>query len=157
LDVQSIDGGISLNIINGILSNKAVIIPALAWLIAQTIKVVGVIVRDKRVDFTRFVGSGGMPSSHSSFMVSLATIIAKNRGLESAEFAISVAVAMIVMYDAAGIRRAAGKQAEVLNKLIYSHDDKDLFDENLKELLGHTPFEVIMGAALGLTLGIWLG
>ncbi len=157
MDVQSIDGGISLNIINGILSNKAVIIPALAWLIAQTIKVVGVIVRDKRVDFTRFVGSGGMPSSHSSFMVSLATIIAKNRGLESAEFAISVAVAMIVMYDAAGIRRAAGKQAEVLNKLIYSHDDKDLFDENLKELLGHTPFEVIMGAALGLTLGIWLG
>lgn len=142
---------------NNIFYNKALIIPIVAWAIAQTLKVIGVIIKDKRVDFTRFVGTGGMPSSHSAFMVCLAAVVGKNSGWNSAEFAISTAIALIVMYDAAGIRRAAGKQAEVLNKLIFSHQDKTLFDENLKELLGHTPFEVIMGALLGAAVGLGLG
>ncbi|MCX7923256.1 MAG: divergent PAP2 family protein [Clostridia bacterium] len=146
-----------MNTVQALLSNKAITVPALAWFIAQFIKVVSVIVRDKKIDFTRFVGSGGMPSSHSSFIVSLTTVVGKNRGWDSIEFGIAVAVALIVMYDAAGVRRAAGKQAKVLNKLIFSHHDKAHFDEKLKELLGHSPLEVVMGAILGIFMGIMLG
>jgi len=145
-----------VNLIQGIFNNKAVTVPVLAWFIAQLIKVVGVILKDRRIDFTRFVGSGGMPSSHSSFIVALATVTGRIKGWESIEFAIALAVSLIVMYDAAGVRRAAGKQAKVLNKLIFSHKEKLNYDEELKELLGHTPFEVIMGALLGIVLGVWL-
>lgn len=146
-----------LNFVKAVLSNKVVVIPALAWLVAQTLKVIGVIINERKLDFTRFIGSGGMPSSHSSYVVSLSAVIGKNYGWDSGLFGVTVAFALIVMYDAAGIRRAAGKQAKVLNKLIYSYNHKIHFDEKLKELLGHTPFEVIMGAVLGLFLGISLG
>ncbi|MFZ5985793.1 MAG: divergent PAP2 family protein [Bacillota bacterium] len=146
-----------MEIVNGILSNKTITVPALAWLIAQLIKVINVVLVERKLDFTRFVGSGGMPSSHSSFIVSLAAVVGKLRGVSSVEFGITIAVALIVMYDAAGIRRAAGKQAKVLNKLIFSHNDKVQFDEKLKELLGHSPFEVFMGALLGTLIGIWFG
>lgn len=146
-----------MSVINAIMSNKSITVPALAWFVAQFIKVVGVIVKENKLDFTRFVGSGGMPSSHASFIVSLTAVIGKNYGWDSGQFGIAFAVALIVMYDAAGVRRAAGKQAEVLNKLIFSHDYKLHFDEKLKELLGHSPFEVIMGAALGVFMGITLG
>src|SRR5690242_2832192 len=112
------------------MSNKAITIPVLAWFIAQSIKVISVIVKENKLDFTRFVGSGGMPSSHAAFMVSLATVIGKTYGWDSGMFAISVAIALIVMYDAAGVRRAAGKQAEVLNKIIFEH--KIDFDDTLK-------------------------
>lgn len=146
-----------MNFMNALISNRAITIPALAWFIAQSLKVISVIIKEKKIDFTRFVGSGGMPSSHASFIVCLAAVIGKHDGCNSSMFAIAFAVALIVMYDAAGVRRAAGKQAEVLNKLIFSHNDKMQFDENLKELLGHTPFEVVMGAALGILMGVWLG
>ena len=145
-----------MNFFQAFFSNKAIIIPAIAWFIAQTMKVVAVIYNEKKIDFTRFIGSGGMPSSHSAFVVSLTTVIGKNYGWDSEMFAVSLAVALVVMYDAAGVRRAAGKQAKVLNKLIL-HNDKISFDEDLKELLGHTPFEVIMGAVLGIFLGLTLG
>lgn len=146
-----------MSFVNDILANKAITVPAIAWFIAQLIKVVCVIVTQKRVDFKRFVGSGGMPSSHSSFIVSLAVVIGKNHGWDSLTFGMAVAIALIVMYDAAGVRRAAGKQAEVLNKLIFEHDFLEHFDERLKELLGHSPLEVIMGALLGICLGLWMG
>lgn len=148
-----------MEIFAALLSNKAIIIPAFAWFIAQTLKVISVIVKEQKLDFTRFIGSGGMPSSHSSFIVSLAAVVGKNLGWHSAEFGMSVAIALIVMYDAAGVRRAAGKHAETLNKLIrmFSNHEKIHFDEELKELIGHTPFEVIMGAMLGAVLGSWLG
>ena len=146
-----------MNTVNALFSNKAITVPAIAWFLAQFIKVVCVIVKENKLDFTRFVGSGGMPSSHSSFIVSLATVVAKHRGLDSIEFGIAVAVSLIVMYDAAGVRRAAGKQAEVLNKLLFSHDHKIHFDGKLKELLGHSPLEVTMGAALGILVGVWFG
>ncbi len=146
-----------MNLLQAVISNKSITVPVVAWFIAQTLKVIGVVVRHKRIDFRRFVGSGGMPSSHASFIVSLSAVIGKNYGVDSGEFAISFAVALIVMYDAAGVRRAAGKQAAVLNKLIFSHDSKMHFDEKLKELLGHTPFEVVMGALLGLFFGVLLG
>lgn len=143
-----------MEIIKGILSNKTITVPLIAWFIAQSIKVINVVLFEQKLDFTRFIGSGGMPSSHSSYIVSLATVVGKIQGVDSAQFGISVAVAVIVMYDAAGIRRAAGKQAKVLNKLIFSQKGKEDFDENLKELLGHSPFEVIMGALLGILLGL---
>ncbi|NLD48112.1 MAG: divergent PAP2 family protein [Clostridiaceae bacterium] len=146
-----------MDILSGILSNKTITVPAIAWFTASFIKVINVILVERKVDFTRFVGTGGMPSSHSAFIVSLAAVIAKIKGIDSSEFGITFAISLIVMYDAAGIRRAAGKQAKVLNKLIFSHNDNVNFDEKLKELLGHSPFEVIMGALLGIIVGIWLG
>ncbi|WP_026074005.1 divergent PAP2 family protein [Acetivibrio cellulolyticus] len=146
-----------MEIVNAILHNKAITVPAFAWFLAQLLKVINVLLTSKKIDFTRFVGSGGMPSSHSAFIVSLATVIGKIKGLGSAEFGMAIAVALIVMYDAAGVRRAAGKQAKALNQLIYSHNDNINFDEKLKELLGHSPFEVVMGAFLGIIMGIWLG
>ncbi|MCX7710366.1 MAG: divergent PAP2 family protein [Clostridia bacterium] len=146
-----------MHFLQSLLANKAITIPVFAWFIAQLIKVIGVIVKEKKLDFTRFIGSGGMPSSHASFIVSLTTVAGKNRGWDSVEFGIAVAVSLIVMYDAAGVRRAAGLQAKVLNELIFSHDHKIHLDKKLKELLGHTPFEVIMGAILGMFLGYTLG
>ncbi|HPD01621.1 MAG TPA: divergent PAP2 family protein [Acetivibrio sp.] len=143
-----------MEIVKGILSNKTITVPLIAWFIAQSLKVINVVLFEQKLDFTRFIGSGGMPSSHSSFIVSLATVVGKTQGVDSAQFGIAVAVAVIVMYDAAGVRRAAGKQAKVLNKLIFSQKGKEDFDENLKELLGHSPLEVFMGALLGILLGL---
>jgi acid phosphatase family membrane protein YuiD len=143
--------------VNAILHNKTITVPVFAWFLAQLLKVINVLLTSKKIDFTRFIGSGGMPSSHSAFIVSLATVVGKINGLGSSEFGIALAVSLIVMYDAAGIRRAAGKQAKVLNQLVYSHNDKVYFDEKLKELLGHSPFEVVMGALLGIVMGIWFG
>ncbi|AUS96172.1 hypothetical protein CDQ84_04805 [Clostridium thermosuccinogenes] len=148
-----------MQILVEIFSNRAIIIPALAWFIAQALKVVSVVIHDRKLDFTRFIGSGGMPSSHSAFIVSLSAVVGKNLGFDSMEFGMSVAIALIVMYDAAGVRRAAGKHAKVLNKLtrVISGQEKMQFDEELKELLGHTPLEVIMGALLGVIMGLWFG
>ena len=110
---------------------------------------------DKKIDISRFVGSGGMPSSHSSFVTSLATAIGIQRGYESLEFAMALVFALIVMYDAAGVRRAVGKQAKILNKMIEDIQEhrKDVFNEKrLKELVGHTPVEVLSGAILGIVI-----
>lgn len=146
-----------MQIVNELLHNKTITVPIFAWFLAQLLKVINVLLTSKKIDFTRFIGSGGMPSSHSAFIVSLTTVVGKINGLGSTQFGISLAVSLIVMYDAAGVRRAAGKQAKVLNQLIYSHNDKVYFDEKLKELLGHSPFEVVMGALLGIIMGVWLG
>jgi acid phosphatase family membrane protein YuiD len=146
-----------LGIVEAIINNKAITIPILAWAIAQGIKVLTNLYTSRKFDFTRLFGSGGMPSSHSAFTVSLAVVVGKISGWDSTLFAISIAFALIVMYDAAGVRRAAGKQAKVLNKLMYSHYTKLELEEKLKELLGHTPMEVFMGGILGLLLGCWLG
>ncbi|AEV68657.1 divergent PAP2 family protein [Acetivibrio clariflavus] len=146
-----------MQFINAIINNRTITVPMFAWFLAQLLKVINVLVSSKKIDFTRFIGSGGMPSSHSAFIVSLTTVVAKIKGIDSVEFGISLAVSLIVMYDAAGVRRAAGKQAKVLNQLIHSHNDKVQFDEKLKELLGHSPFEVFMGALLGILIGIWMG
>ena len=146
-----------MQFINAIINNRTITVPMFAWFLAQLLKEINVLVSSKKIDFTRFIGSGGMPSSHSAFIVSLTTVVAKIKGIDSVEFGISLAVSLIVMYDAAGVRRAAGKQAKVLNQLIHSHNDKVQFDEKLKELLGHSPFEVFMGALLGILIGIWMG
>jgi acid phosphatase family membrane protein YuiD len=146
-------GGTSLDFLEEIISNKVLITCVTAWFIAQLLKIILTYHKSKKIDITRFVGSGGMPSSHTSFVMSLATSIGKLYKFSSPEFALAICFALVVMYDAAGVRRAAGYQAKVLNMII---DDlahhKPLGNERLKELLGHTPKEVLAGAILGIII-----
>ncbi len=136
---------------SGMARNKVLISCLVAWFIAQSIKIVLSLYKDKKLDLTRFVGSGGMPSSHTAFVMSLATSVGKISGWDSPGFAISLVLAFIVMYDAAGVRRAAGNQAKILNIIINDlAQHKPLGEEKLKELLGHTPKEVLAGALLGI-------
>ena len=132
-----------------------------AWLIAQLLKIlIGVIV-DKKLDFVKLWSSGGMPSSHSSTVCALATACAYTHGFASTEFAIATILAVVVMYDAAGVRRAVGEQAKILNNFNNSLPPKGprLMQKNLKELIGHTPLQVVLGAFLGILIGfcyLWL-
>lgn len=130
-----------------------------AWLAAQVIKVLLTLVLQKRFDVHRLVGAGGMPSSHSAFVCAITTAIGFHNGATSSIFALSVCFTLIVMYDAAGVRRAAGRQAAVLNRIV-----EDMFksgqgwdEEKLKELIGHTPVQVAAGALLGVLIGVLLG
>lgn len=142
-----------------ILNNECIWIPLIIWFIVQCCKVVGDLISNKKFNLKRFVGAGGMPSSHSALVTSLATVIACKHGFESTEFALSVMFACIVMYDAAGVRRAAGKQAQVLNQIIENWGKKEMnIQEKLTELLGHTPLQVFVGALIGIVIsyGLWL-
>lgn len=128
----------------------------LAWLIAQGLKVILVFIETKRIDFSRLMGSGGMPSSHSASTAALVTAIGRECGAASPIFALAMTFALVVMYDAAGVRLAAGKQAKVLNKIVDHWEEKppELLNEELKELIGHTPFQVFAGAILGFLIVI---
>lgn len=136
-----------------IFNNKILWISIFACFLAQFIKIFTG--KEKRIDFKRIIISGGMPSSHSSFVTSLAMLVGFDKGFASTEFAITAVFAIIVMYDASGVRRAVGKQAEILNQIV---DDffHGKFDQHkkLKELVGHTPKEVLFGALLGIIIGI---
>lgn len=137
-----------------LLDNRVLLAALLGWLVAQVLKVVLVFLEEKRLDLSRMVGSGGMPSSHSALIVAMATSVGKYAGLASVEFAIAAAVAMVVMYDAANVRRETGRQAELLNRIVLDlYRDNHLDQEKLKELLGHTPVEVAAGALLGIAVG----
>ena len=142
-----------MNLFDKLIQNKVLMTCLTSWFIAQVLKIVITFYYSKKIDVTRFIGSGGMPSSHTSFVMSLATAIGKIHGWNSSIFAIAIAFAFVVMYDAAGVRRAAGYQAKILNMII---DDlahhKHLGNERLKELIGHTPKEVFAGAALGIII-----
>ena len=118
------------------------------WLIAQIIKVINDLIVYKKLNMRRLWGSGGMPSSHAATVMSLTTVVGIINGWDSAIFAVSFIFAIVVMYDAAGVRRAAGKQAKIINQMIEEKGVK--MKERLTELLGHTPFEVFMGALLGI-------
>ena len=138
-----------------IAKNTMLMAALLSWFIAQLIKVILVLINERRFNFKKFIEAGGMPSSHTSLVVALTTAAAKAHGVESSIFAISTVFSLVVMYDAAGVRRAAGKQAAALNKLIKEfYSEKPRVDERLKELLGHTPVEVFAGALLGLVIGL---
>jgi acid phosphatase family membrane protein YuiD len=136
------------------MNNKVLIACFIAWFIAQMLKIMLTFYSSKKIDLTRFVGSGGMPSSHTSSVMALSTSVGKMYGWDSAIFADSLCFAFVVMYDAAGVRRAAGNQARILNKIIedLAHN-KPLANERLKELIGHTPKEVLAGAVLGILIG----
>ena len=142
-----------MNFINGIIRNEVFIACFLAWFIAQIIKVILTLFFENKFDASRFVGSGGMPSSHTSFVTSLATAVGLKTGYDSSQFALSLVLALVVMYDAAGVRRAVGKQAQILNSIIddiQKHKKDPLNEKRLKELVGHTPVEVLAGALLGI-------
>ncbi len=137
-------------ILEQILDNTPIWVAALAWAIAQGAKIIITFIGEKKFDITRAYGSGGMPSSHSALVTALAVSIGRKFGFDTPSFAVSVIMALIVMYDAAGVRRAAGQQAAAINKL-FSHSGMKL-EEQLKELLGHTPLQVFAGAILGLVI-----
>ena len=141
--------------ITDIFTNKFIYIPLLLWFVIQTIKVITDLIKNKKFNFKRVFGAGGMPSSHSAIVTSLATLIGKEYGFGSGIFAISLIFAFVVMYDAAGVRRAAGKQAALLNKLIETPGLKPLeVQEKLVEVLGHTPVQVLVGALIGIVAGL---
>lgn len=122
----------------------------IAWFAAQTLKTMTAYWKHREFRAERLVGAGGMPSSHTSLVVSLASAVGFHDGWDSALFAVAAVLAGIVMYDAAGVRRAAGKQAKVINKLVQEmRVEHKVKDTRLKELLGHTPLEVLAGAVLG--------
>lgn len=128
----------------------------ISWFIAQLLKVIHTLVKNKKIDFRRFVGSGGMPSSHSSFVTALAAAVGLENGFLGSEFAIATVLALVVMYDAAGVRRAAGQQAKILNKIVEEWEQADFgkTDRRLKELLGHSPKEVFAGGLLGIAIAL---
>ena len=140
---------------NTIEEYRYLLIPLLIWISIQCFKVICELIMTKEFNFKRIFGAGGMPSSHSAVVTSLATLVGKSEGITSPVFAISVIFACIVMYDAAGVRRAAGKQAALLNKIINTPGLSGLqVQEKLVEVLGHTPFQVIVGATIGIVVGL---
>jgi acid phosphatase family membrane protein YuiD len=128
--------------------------PFLAWAIAQAAKVTLTSLRQRRLNLRVLAEMGGMPSSHSAIVMGLTAAVGRHSGLTSAPFAIALIFSFVVMYDAAGLRRAAGRQAEVLNRLVEDLVHmRGVQEARLRELLGHTPTEVLVGAALGLAIG----
>ena len=131
--------------------------PLVAWTIAQAAKVLLTSYRQRRLNLRVLAETGGMPSSHSAIVMGLTTAVGKYAGISSAPFAIALIFTFVVMYDAAGLRRAAGRQAEVLNRLVEDLVHmRGVQEQRLRELLGHTPMEVIVGAAIGLVVGLIL-
>ena len=135
--------------------NRIFVSTVSAWAVAQVLKVLIGVIREKRFNFKWFVRSGGMPSSHVALSICLTTSIGLYYGFDSGLFAMALGFAVITMFDAQGIRRHSGKQAEALNKIlddIYAH--KGLQEAPLKQLLGHTPIEVYAGGLLGIAVAI---
>ena len=139
-----------------IFTNKILQTAILSWFAAQVIKVILTLLKDRTLDFTRLFGSGGMPSSHAAFTVSLATAVGFTSSFASVDFALAAAFAIVVMYDATGVRRSAGEQASILNKIVEKLGKEHISEtgKKLKELLGHTPIQVFAGAILGLFIAI---
>ncbi len=137
-------------------NNQALWIALLAWFVAQLLKGAFYFIKERKIDFRRFVGAGGMPSSHSALVASLATAIGLQEGWDSVNAAMAIIFAFIVMYDAAGVRFAASRQAITLNKIVDElFEEGEFHQERLKEFLGHTRFEVVIGAILGIVIAIF--
>jgi len=137
--------------------NRVFIITLYAWIIAQAIKVITGVMRQKKFDFRWLIGTGGMPSSHAAGAACLATILGLEHGFDTVYFALAASFAIVVMFDAQGVRRSTGKQARILNKIM-----DDIYwqgrtsEGRLRELVGHTPIEVLAGALLGIAVAFWL-
>ena len=137
------------------IQNKYIYIPFLLWFGIQLFKLIYDLITTKKFNFKRIMGAGGMPSSHSAVVVGLATLIGKYEGVDSSIFALSFIMAFVVMYDACGVRRAAGKQAALLNKLVETPGLTSVqVSEKLVEVLGHTPVQVFVGALIGVIVGL---
>ena len=136
-------------------SNIILIISAATWAITQTLKVIIILVQERRLDWSYFITSGGMPSSHSATVCALATSVAMTVGLASVFFSISVVLAVIVMYDSAGVRQSVGQHSVALNRIVREFklkSSKTELEQNFREFIGHTPFQVFIGAALGVLI-----
>jgi len=140
-----------------ILDNRVLLVALFACLFAQASKLAIELIQHGKVNFRVLVTTGGMPSSHSAFVGALAASVGQVMGWGSPEFAIALVFAIIVMYDAAGVRQAAGQQARILNQIIDElfQEHPQFNEDRLKELLGHTPFQVIVGLSLGIAIS-WL-
>ena len=149
-----------MDFLNDVFQNTIFVSAALGWLIAQVLKTLIYLIINKRFVAERMVGGGGMPSSHSATVCALATAAGMKYGGGSFEFAISAMFAIVVMYDAMGVRRETGIQAKVLNEMmdLLTNMGKDMSAEDrLKELVGHTPLQVLMGALLGVLIAVLIG
>jgi len=148
-------------------SNYILNVSLLSWAAAQLLKTLIHFLITKKFNAERLVGAGGMPSSHSALVCSLVIAMARKEGFTSPLFAMAIIFAVVVMYDAMGVRRAAGEQAKVLNKIVFNFnklfdssdkdtepDENDLPERELKEYLGHTPLEVLGGALLGILIAM---
>ncbi len=131
--------------------------PIVAWTIAQIAKVAWTSYRQRRLNLRVLAETGGMPSSHTAIVVGLTTAIGRYSGPTTAQFALALIFTFVVMYDATGLRRAAGRQAAVLNRLVEDLVNmRGVQEQKLRELLGHTPVEVLAGAVIGIVVGFLL-
>ena len=141
-----------------IAENKVFITTLYAWIIAQAIKVIIGVIRQKKFDFRWLIGTGGMPSSHAAGASCLATALGLDYGFNSPYFALAASFAIVVMFDAQGVRRAAGRQARILNQVMDDIYWRGRTSEGrLRELVGHTPVEVLAGALVGIMVAFLLG
>jgi len=141
-----------------IITNKILIIPICAWAVAQILKTLVALLQGKGLDFRYLFSSGGMPSSHSAIVTALATTTGMVIGFDSAVFGITTILALIVLYDAAGVRQAVSQQAVVLNRIVHEirlREPLTKIEADLRELIGHTPFQVLIGALQGIFIA-WL-
>lgn len=152
-----------MSAIRALVGNYCLTAAVLSWLLSQILKSIFNYCQSREFSAERLIGSGGMPSAHSAAVCALTLSVSRKLGVSSPEFAIAFMLAAVVMYDAMGIRRAAGEQAKVLNKLIELQikgkkieSREELIDKDLKEFLGHTPLEVLAGAMLGIIIAMIL-
>ena len=143
-------------IFHDIITNRILIITLTVWAIAQCLKVILGIFREKRFNFRWFIGTGGMPSSHAAGVTALSTACGLYEGFSSPFFALATVFALVTMFDAQGVRRSTGQQASILNKILEDiYWQGKIEGDRLKELIGHTPFQVLIGALLGIGLAIF--
>lgn len=169
-----------MNVFKILTSNYILNVGVTAWFFAQVLKTLFTLLFTKRLVFERLVGAGGMPSSHSALASSIAIAMVNKVGFSSPEFGLAFAFAVVVMYDAMGVRRAAGEQAKVLNRIVFefenfpslfryqlkhgpdaaeTHEEEEnepLTTRELKEFLGHTPLEVLGGCLLGILVALYM-
>ncbi len=145
-----------MNVVDFLTNNLILNFSILSWAIAQVMKGLLILIRERKFDLGRMLGGGGMPSSHSAFVCTCATSVGRMYGWGSPLFAIAAVMAIVVMYDAFNVRRAAGEQAKVLNYILqnWSEMTPENFGKGLKELLGHTFPQVVAGAILGIAVGL---
>lgn len=134
---------------------RYIIVPFFTWVAIQIFKVIWDLVTTKKFNFKRVLGAGGMPSAHSAVVVALTTMIGRSQGTTSPMFGIALIFSLVVMYDATGVRREAGKQAHLLNEIINTPGLSQVqVKEKLVEALGHTPIQVFVGALVGFIIGM---
>lgn len=144
-----------MHILIELAKNKAFLSTIIAWVVTQMVKVALGVITEKRFNFKWFVGTGGMPSSHSAGAAALATSVGILLGFDTPVFAVAAIFALVTMFDAQGVRRATGLQAEALNRIMEDiYSNKGIKEERLRELIGHTPVQVFVGALIGIGVAI---